>query len=305
MLMLAQLSPGLGLLPVLAWSIVLGCSAGTDIRVTPPVVNDLGDGGQFANEVSSSPPLQPQPAQAAAVAALEAACDSGDAEACVKASSAYSKGEEGVERDRDRMMELEERGCELGSGRACHYMANNFVCAENNLQKFLAYRKRACTLSYTQACADLAIRSRTGACGLEVNLDDSREYFMKACAAGDESMCGSFEAWMDKPVRVRRTGGMDKNVIRQVVRSHIADVRTCYNTGLGKDPKLAGRVTINFVIGPNGTVDRSVVDSSELSGELGREVSACIAAVVEQWKFPSPRGGGNVIVTYPFHLNPG
>jgi hypothetical protein len=33
-------------------------------------------------------------------------------------------------------------------------------------------------------------------------------------------------------------------------------------------------------------------------------LSECIRVRVRGWKFPSPKGGGNVIVTYPFLFKP-
>ena len=43
-------------------------------------------------------------------------------------------------------------------------------------------------------------------------------------------------------------GVLGKDEIRNVVRSHIEEVRACYNEGLVTDPELQGRVAINFVI---------------------------------------------------------
>jgi len=34
-------------------------------------------------------------------------------------------------------------------------------------------------------------------------------------------------------------------------------------------------------------------------------VGNCIAQAVKRWQFPKPEGGGSVIVTYPFVLEPG
>jgi hypothetical protein len=34
-------------------------------------------------------------------------------------------------------------------------------------------------------------------------------------------------------------------------------------------------------------------------------VGNCIAQAVRRWTFPKPEGGGSVIVTYPFVLEPG
>lgn len=100
------------------------------------------------------------------------------------------------------------------------------------------------------------------------------------------------------------TGSLDKNIIRRIVRSHINEVRACYNDGLSNDPSLKGRVAVSFVINPDGTVKASVVQSSTLP-ESAKGVNECIAKAVKKWKFPSVDGDGVVTVTYPFVLSPG
>jgi outer membrane biosynthesis protein TonB len=97
-------------------------------------------------------------------------------------------------------------------------------------------------------------------------------------------------------------GALDKDIIRRIVRSHINEVTYCYNQGLARDPNLKGRVAVQFTIGPTGTVPVAVVQDTDLKD---RNVASCVAQAVKRWKFPKPRGGGNVVVTYPFVLSPG
>ena len=97
-------------------------------------------------------------------------------------------------------------------------------------------------------------------------------------------------------------GALPRDVIRDIVRANIEQVRACYNTGLAKEPTLAGRVAIRFIITPTGTVGSSVVLESTVSDPA---VGSCIADAAKGWQFPEPRGGGNVFVTYPFNLSPG
>ncbi|MCB9706036.1 MAG: TonB family protein [Myxococcales bacterium] len=97
-------------------------------------------------------------------------------------------------------------------------------------------------------------------------------------------------------------GALDKDIIRRIVRAHINEVRHCYNQGLAKDPNLKGRVAVQFSIGGGGNVvSAAVADSSIKDAGVGN----CIAQAVRRWKFPKPQGGGSVIVTYPFVLEPG
>lgn len=96
-------------------------------------------------------------------------------------------------------------------------------------------------------------------------------------------------------------GSLDKDVIRQVVRGRIGDIRECYNRGLASDASLTGRVTVQFMIGGSGAVISAVVQASTLPVH-GEPVARCIATAAGKWVFPEPEGGGRVIVTYPFVL---
>lgn len=103
--------------------------------------------------------------------------------------------------------------------------------------------------------------------------------------------------------RPPKAEGMDKDVIRRIVRSHINEVRYCYNQGLTRDPNLRGRVAVQFTIGPTGGVGLSVVENTSVKDQ---NVGRCIAKAVKRWRFPRPaKGGGTAVVTYPFVLNPG
>jgi outer membrane biosynthesis protein TonB len=98
-------------------------------------------------------------------------------------------------------------------------------------------------------------------------------------------------------------GTQDKDVIRRIVRAHVHEIRDCYNAGLAKDPTAKGMITIEFTIGPDGKVEASNV--KDVTGFADPEVPTCIAEAIATWTFPEPRGGGRVIVSYPFNLVPG
>ncbi len=97
-------------------------------------------------------------------------------------------------------------------------------------------------------------------------------------------------------------GGLDKDLIRRVVRAHVNEVRHCYNQGLVKDPNLKGRVAVQFTIGATGKVSSAVVGESDLKDQA---VASCIAQAVRRWSFPKPASGGAAMVTYPFILQTG
>ncbi len=92
-------------------------------------------------------------------------------------------------------------------------------------------------------------------------------------------------------------GSLDKEIIRRVVRQHRNEVRYCYEKELQKDPNLGGKVDVKFVIAATGKVQSAVVAGSTMGNAA---VEGCIAKKVKRWVFPQPKGGGIVVVKYPF-----
>ncbi len=92
-------------------------------------------------------------------------------------------------------------------------------------------------------------------------------------------------------------GSLDKSVIDRVLKQHINQIRYCYEKGLQRDPNLAGKVVVRFVVDRNGTVASVTIKSSTLGDD---KVEECILRAMEALVFPQPKGGGVVIVNYPF-----
>ncbi len=95
------------------------------------------------------------------------------------------------------------------------------------------------------------------------------------------------------------SGSMTKDVIRRIVHRHLNEVKHCYESRLSKQPDLSGRVAVKFIISGTGGVQAALLASSTLGDPV---VEQCIVAAVRRWAFPQPKGGGVVIVTYPFFL---
>jgi TonB family protein len=99
--------------------------------------------------------------------------------------------------------------------------------------------------------------------------------------------------------QVKTVGGLDRDIIRRTIRSHIKEVKFCYEQELMRRPGLFGRVSIKFSITGTGVVSSSAVESSTVGDS---RVERCIASAVQRWEFPRPTNGGVVLVTYPFVL---
>ncbi len=96
-------------------------------------------------------------------------------------------------------------------------------------------------------------------------------------------------------------GSLDKELIRQVIHRNRSQIRYCYEQQLTRAPKLNGKVAVKFVITATGSVASSSVAQATTNNA---ELETCVAGRVRTWMFPKPKGGGVVIVTYPFIFKP-
>ena len=97
-------------------------------------------------------------------------------------------------------------------------------------------------------------------------------------------------------------GSIDPELIRRVVHDHRAQIRTCYETQLTAKPSLAGKLVSAWTIDPLGAVTEAHTQESTLRDH---NVESCVAQKIKTWRFPIPKGGGEVFVTYPFIFTPG
>jgi hypothetical protein len=98
------------------------------------------------------------------------------------------------------------------------------------------------------------------------------------------------------------TGALDKDIVRRIVRSHINEIRHCYNQALVRNPEAKGRITIDATIDDSGKVVAATPQPTEMNDP---DIGGCMAKAFLRWKFPKPTDGANVTVSYPFILEPG
>jgi hypothetical protein len=84
--------------------------------------------------------------------------------------------------------------------------------------------------------------------------------------------------------------------IQRVVQARSAGIKFCYESELQRDPGLAGKVVLNWVINPEGVVSRVYVVSSTMNS---RKVEDCMLRQVRRWTFTKPEGG-QCSVNFPF-----
>ena len=97
--------------------------------------------------------------------------------------------------------------------------------------------------------------------------------------------------------KTRVEGGLIQEVVGSYITRYWAQLKYCYEKELAKDPNLYGKVTVSFTIGPDGRVAEAEILQSLMNSP---GVEACVLKVIRRIQFPQPKGGGQVIVTYPF-----
>jgi hypothetical protein len=97
-------------------------------------------------------------------------------------------------------------------------------------------------------------------------------------------------------------GALDKSLIDAVIKRHMNQIRYCYQRELTKNPNLGGKIVVKFVIAKDGSVSKASTKSSTMANKA---VEGCINSRFQRFTFPEPKGGGIVIVSYPFIFQPG
>jgi hypothetical protein len=97
-------------------------------------------------------------------------------------------------------------------------------------------------------------------------------------------------------------GALDRSLIDEVIKRHMNQIRYCYQRELSRNATLAGKVVIRFTIAGDGTVSQASTKETTMNNSA---VEGCIVGRFQRMQFPEPRGGGVVIVSYPFLFSPG
>ncbi len=95
------------------------------------------------------------------------------------------------------------------------------------------------------------------------------------------------------------TGALSPEVIRRVVLRNLGAVAHCHELALARNPTLAGRLVLQFVIGPLGNVLSVVMRENAVADPA---VGACVSSVLSRMQFPAPPGNASVTVSYPFNF---
>jgi pSer/pThr/pTyr-binding forkhead associated (FHA) protein/outer membrane biosynthesis protein TonB len=97
------------------------------------------------------------------------------------------------------------------------------------------------------------------------------------------------------------SGGLTNQEVQAVIRANLNQIRHCYETLLQRSPNANGKIKVNFTISASGSVSATSINSDTIGDT---NMAGCVTGKIVRWKFPTPRGGQQVQVTYPFVFNP-
>lgn len=103
-----------------------------------------------------------------------------------------------------------------------------------------------------------------------------------------------------KPSEVFGMGKLDAAAIAKAVGRRKGAIKSCYEKELKRDPKLKGKVKIQFTILQSGRVGSTKVLTNTTNNQ---SVATCIRNSMKRWRFPKP-DGGDVTVAFPFVFTP-
>jgi hypothetical protein len=90
--------------------------------------------------------------------------------------------------------------------------------------------------------------------------------------------------------------------ITTIMQSQKTDVRRCYDRELVLQPDLEGKLVVSLRVADNGLIDAACIKSTTF---VTGDIEQCILRTVRSLKFPKPRGGGSVVVSYPYVFQSG
>jgi hypothetical protein len=98
----------------------------------------------------------------------------------------------------------------------------------------------------------------------------------------------------------RLAGSLSSAALREQLRAAAPALRSCYARALTERPEFSGPTSVRFVIAPSGRVQ----DAAAIFEPDAPDLERCVEAALEALTFPPVPGGGSVIVTFPFALEP-
>lgn len=104
-----------------------------------------------------------------------------------------------------------------------------------------------------------------------------------------------------KPGKLISKGSLSREEIQRVMRRVMNQIKFCYERELNQNPNLEGKIVASWIIAGTGLVQTANATQNTMGNQ---KVEDCVLRIVKRLRFPQPKGGGQVFVTYPFVFSP-
>ncbi|MBL9042177.1 MAG: AgmX/PglI C-terminal domain-containing protein [Myxococcales bacterium] len=92
-------------------------------------------------------------------------------------------------------------------------------------------------------------------------------------------------------------GDLDPGQVAAKIRQYRGAMVACYEAALKRNPTLAGKITLRFSVNQAGKVSHVEIEVDTMHDD---DFAKCIVDRAQSWRFPAPKGGGEVQFAYPF-----
>jgi hypothetical protein len=98
--------------------------------------------------------------------------------------------------------------------------------------------------------------------------------------------------------------GVDVEAYRRTVKKNISSIRTCYSRELANDPKLSGKLVIDWKVDDKGIATEAIPNAQKTTLK-NNAVASCVVDKIITMKFPHAALGQSVSISYPFTFTNG
>lgn len=133
--------------------------------------------------------------------------------------------------------------------------------------------------------------------GLSVVLVAAVCAFSAACAVPEVDTAEDVAT--DEATTAPRAQALTPAEIQATVRASFGSFQACYEAALGRDPKLEGKVVLDFTIDADGEVLSEIGEGSTIED---RGLTSCMVGVANGLVFEAT--GRETTVTYPIAFSP-
>lgn len=91
---------------------------------------------------------------------------------------------------------------------------------------------------------------------------------------------------------------IDMTQVEVFVKGRTAEVKSCFDSALARDPKIGGSVVWQWTISEKGSVTKSKIAKSSIKD---RDFLGCLRKKISRWRFPKPEHG-SVTISFPFRF---